>query len=296
MNKKTPLVSVVMTAYNAADFVGEAVESIQNQTYTHWELIVVNDGSTDATGKVLAKLSKNDKRIILISSRKNQGASIASNLGLARVRGQFIARMDADDISIADRLQKQVDFLQRHSDVIAVGGQCELIDKTGQSIGIKSFAQDHEQIYNNLYQYNPIQHPSLMINTELLGKQKITYHTEVLLAHDLEVLFKLTQYGRLANMPSVVLKYRIRHDSLSLKHPKETFRHTLAVRKMAKKMYGYVPTVKGMIIHNLQKVVMFLLPSFVVYPLFRLIRMRKLVEVRSQLSYGVVMLVGTITR
>ncbi|MBP9702681.1 glycosyltransferase family 2 protein [Candidatus Woesebacteria bacterium] len=285
-----------MTAYNAAEFVLEAVESIQNQTYSNWELIIVNDGSTDSTGKILVKLAKNDKRIVLINRRNNRGASVASNIGLSKACGQLIARMDSDDIAMPDRLMEQVKFLLDNTDVIVVGGQCELIDREGNTIGMKNFPTKHEGIYDALYQYNPIQHPSLMINTKLLGKHKITYHTDVLLAHDLEIVFKLAQYGRLANLDSTVLKYRIHNDSLSLKQPKETFKHTLVVREMARHKYGYVPSKRGVVTHIMQKMLMRVLPSFVVYPLFRIIRMRQVVEFKMRLAYAATAIVGIISR
>jgi len=297
MKFKEPLVSVVMTVYNAADFVMDAVESIQNQTYQNWELIVVNDGSSDKTKEILEKIAKTDKRIKVINYVKNRGASYASNLGLSHAKGQFIARMDADDISAPDRLERQVEFLQDHPKVIIVGGQCELIDRDGNSIGMKNFPTSHREIYDALYQYNPIQHPSLMINRKLLGKENITYHTKVLLAHDLEILFKLAQYGRLANLSETVLLYRIHGDSLSLRNPKETFRHTLAVRKMAKQEYGYRPSVKGIVVHNLQKMVMMILPSVVVYPLFRLLRMGRVKQsVQIKWAYVTAAITGILSR
>lgn len=284
MKQKTPLVSVLMTAYNAAEFVVQAVESIQNQTYSNWELIIVNDGSSDTTGKMLHAIASKDKRIRVVHCRKNRGASYASNLGLAKARGQYIARMDADDIAMPDRLSKQIAYLQKHKNVIVVGGQCELIDIYGSSIGMKNFPTKHKEIYDALYQINPIQHPSLMINMKLLGAHKITYHTDVMLAHDLEILFKLAQYGRLANLEDVVLKYRVHNDSLSLKHPKETFRHTLTVRQRGVSQYGYIPSLRGTVINFIQRVVLSILPSEVVYPLFRIVRMKSPLEIGNVLS------------
>lgn len=294
--KKQPSVSVVMTAYNAGEFVATAVESILNQTYQNLELIIVNDGSTDGTGKILREMAKNDRKITLINCRKNRGASEASNLGLVRARGAFMARMDADDISMPDRIEQQVKFLQTHKRVVAVGGQCELIDRAGERIGTKNFPTSHRAIYESLYMFNPIQHPSLMVNTKLLKGNKIIYHTKVLLAHDLEILFHLAQYGELANLDEVVLQYRIHGDSLSLKDPKATFAHTVAVRKIARAMYGYKPSKKGWIVHALQRAVMSLLPSVLVYPLFRVLRMKKLVEVKAQLAYLSAMVVGVFSR
>lgn len=281
MKYREPKVSVVMTAYNAAEFVVEAVKSIQNQTYMNWELIIVNDGSTDGTGEILSKMTKNDIRINLISYKKNRGASYASNIGLAQARGEYIARMDADDIAVSTRIEKQVKFLQHNPKIVAVGGQCKLIDKNGKALGMKNFPISHQEIYHALNQYNPIQHPALMINKKLLGKQRIVYHNDVLLAHDLEILYFLSQFGELANLPDTVLQYRIHNDSLSLRNPKETFRHTLLVRSRGVKIYGYKPTVRGLIVNTVQKVVVTLLPSEIIYPLFRLLRMKSVKEARK---------------
>jgi len=276
-----PLVSVVMTAYNAGKFVEQAVKSIQAQTYPNWELIIVNDGSTDNTLAIVKKIAKNDKRIKKISYAKNRGASYASNSGLAIARGVLIARMDADDIAMSDRFEKQVDFLQSNPKVIAVGGQCELIDSKGKNIGEKSFPLTNNEIYSALYQYNPVQHPTVMVNTKLLGKHKLVYHSDVVLAHDLELLFFLAQYGELANLPDTILKYRIHNDSLSLRNPKKTFRDTIEVRSRAVKMYGYVPTMRGQMMGLLQQMIVSMLPSVIIYPLFHLIRMRQVGGVKN---------------
>ncbi len=281
-NKQTlPLVSVVMTAYNAGKFVGQAVKSIQVQTYPNWELIVVDDGSTDNTLAIVNIIAKSDKRIKVISYSKNRGASYASNIGLAKSRGIYIARMDADDIASRDRFEKQVDFLLSNPKVIAVGGQCELIDSKGKSIGEKSFPLTHVQIYSALYQYNPVQHPTIMVNTKLLGKHKLVYHSDVVLAHDLELLFFLAQYGELANLPDTILKYRIHNDSLSLRNPKKTFHDTVEVRSRAVKIYGYVPTMRGQLMGLIQQMIVSMLPSVIIYPLFHLIRMRQVGDVKN---------------
>jgi hypothetical protein len=201
--------------------------------------------------------------------------------------------MDADDVSVPARIAKQVKFLLNNPKVIAVGGQCELIDRRGNSIGVKNFPTTHTKIYDALYQYNPIQHPSLMINKKLLGRHKITYHTEVLLAHDLEILFKLSKYGSLANLSEVILLYRIHSDSLSLRNPKDTFRHTLIVRKLAREMYGYKPSIYGLFIHAVQKMVMTILPSGIVYPLFRVLRMSRIKEsVQLKWVYATTLIAG----
>lgn len=282
-NTLQPLVSVVMTAYNAGEFVGEAVASIQSQTYPNWELIVVNDGSRDKTGDILKNIAKKDKRIKLISYTKNLGASYASNLGLSKTRGSLIARMDADDIALPDRLATQVEYLLSNPSVIAVGGQCQLIDRNGKVTGEKSFPLTHTQIYWALYQYNPIQHPTIMINTKLLCDKRIQYHSDVVLAHDLELLFFLSRYGKLANLADTVLQYRIHTDSLSLRNPKMTFRDTIAVRKRAVKVLGYKPGTIGRAMDLVQRMIITILPSVIIYPLFHIIRMRQVGDIKTVL-------------
>lgn len=283
-NSLQPLVSVVMTAYNAAEFVGAAVASILSQTYPKLELIVVNDGSSDKTGYILKNIARKDKRIKLISYAKNRGASYASNLGLSKASGSLIARMDADDIALPDRLTKQVEYLLDNPSVIAVGGQCELIDRNGRATGEKSFPLTHIEIYRALYQYNPIQHPTIMINAKLLGSKRIQYHSDVVLAHDLELLFFLSQYGKLANLEDTVLKYRIHTDSLSLRNPKMTFRDTIAVRKRAVKLFGYKPDMMGRAIDMVQRMIIMILPSVIIYPLFHIIRMRQVGDIKTVLK------------
>jgi glycosyltransferase involved in cell wall biosynthesis len=275
MKQRTPLVSVLMTAYNAERYVGQAIKSIIKQTYDTWELVIVDDGSTDKTLDVVKKYAKADKRIRVFQSEKNSGPSHASNLGLSKVKGNLVARMDADDISHPLRLEKQVAYFERYPETVVLGGTCTLIDGNGNYLGMKTFPIGHVPIYQALYRMNPIQHPACMINLSLLPNNKLVYHNGSMLAHDLEMLFEVAQYGQLANMEDVLLYYRQHSASLSLKNPKETFAATLEVRKKAIKRYGYKPNLKSQIIHLMQKLLVFCLPTSMIYPLFTLLRTGK---------------------
>lgn len=272
---KSPLVSVLMTAYNAEPFIEKALLSIINQTYQNLEIIVVDDGSTDNTEKILTRLKKTDRRLKIFRLKQNLGPSLASNFGLTKTRGKFVARMDADDISLPDRIEKQIKFLLRNADIAIVGGQCILIDENGEVIGKKNFPTNHQEIYDALFSINPIQHPSCMINTGLLPRKALYYHNHSLLAHDLELVFKIAQYGKLANLPNIILYYRQHHNSLSLRDPKMTFRATLRVRQRAVQYFGYRPTLKGRLIHSVQTVVVNLLPAKSIYPLFRILHLKQ---------------------
>ena len=273
-NSSRPLVTVLMTAYNTERFIDLAIKSLLKQTYRQLEIIVVDVGSTDKTAAKAVRRAKRDGRLTLFSLPRNCGPSLASNFGLERSRGQFLARMDADDIAFPDRIEKQVSFLDHHPEVVIVGGQCLLINEEGEIIGEKRFPTDHRVIYRSLFQMNPIQHPACMINRRLLPQGKIFYHNHSVLAHDLELVFELAQYGQLANLDEPVLYYRQSANSLSLRNPKETFRATFSIRNKALKAYHYHPSGRGWLSHFGQALAVALLPKGLIYPLFCRMRFR----------------------
>lgn len=277
MNKQDfnqPLVTVLMTAYNAEKFIDKAIASIIYQTYKNLEIIIVDDGSTDNTPKIIEYFKNLDQRIRVIRLKKNKGPSLASNIGLKIAKGEYIARLDADDIALPDRIEKQVKFLLKNPEVAVVGGQCILINEKDRVIGEKKFPLRHNEIYKALFNINPIQHPSCLINRKLLPNEIVYHKNHYVLAHDLELIFELRQFGKLANLDEKVIYYRQYPNSLSLRNPKETFKATFAVRQKALKKYGYQPTLKGYFVHYCQTIVVSILPGQTIYPIFKLIRFK----------------------
>lgn len=268
--QNSSLVSVIITVYNAERFVREAVLSIAKQTYKNIEIIIVNDGSKDQTGAILKSLKKLDSRIKVVNLRKNLGPSLASNIGLKFAKGNYIARMDADDISLPDRIEKQLTFLINNPNVVIVGGNSYLINELGKIIGKKDYPTKHKEIYNSLFTMNSIQHPNCMINKKLLPR--IYYHNHSLLAHDLELFFEASQYGELANLSDITLYYRQSKNSLSFRNPKATFNATVNIRIKAIKKYNYHPTFKALLVHYLQIMIIMCIPNKLIYPLFKFIR------------------------
>jgi hypothetical protein len=165
----TLLVSVLMPVYNGEEYLGEAIESILNQTFRDFEFIIINDGSIDGTAEILAECAERDKRI-QVHQQANQGLTATLNKGLNLARGQYIARMDADDISLPERLATQVDFLNRHSEVGLVSANCYFIDSAGKITHgpflLCSLAG--AQVEWELYWGNPIVHPSIMVRTTVI--------------------------------------------------------------------------------------------------------------------------------
>lgn len=274
---KNPLVSIVMPAYNAGDFLCPSIESILNQTYKNFEFIIVNDASTDETSKILNKYKKIDKRLKVIKNKINLGVSRSANIAINEAKGQFIARMDADDIATPDRIEKQVKFLIKNKRAVAAGGQCELIDKDGIKIGEKRFPTDFDHIKSMIFANVPLQQPSLMVNKKLLPKNFVWYDNNFSSAEELELIFKLFKIGEVRNLKDTILKYRIHSMNTSFVNPKRTFYLTLKTRIKAISNYGYIPSIKGIVTTIAQLVFIILAPDKLIYPIYTYVRgMRKI--------------------
>ena len=196
-------VSVIMAVYNTQQHVGEAIESILNQTYTDFELIVVNDGSQDNSLSVIQ--SYTDSRIRLIS-RENKGVAISRNEAIKVAQGTYTAIMDSDDISTLDRLEKQVQFLQNNPDVIAVGGQLMRCDKHLNPLKMWSYATkvlSYQHAYDFAY---GTPHGGIMVCTQYI--KQVLYRPYFWAAEDYDMLLRLWDKGDFANIPDTVLYYR----------------------------------------------------------------------------------------
>lgn len=261
MKKKIPLISVVMPVYNAGDFLVEAIESILNQTYKNFEFIIVDDASTDNSWKILKKFAKKDKKIKLFQLEKNLGVSTTVKYAISRTKGKYLARMDADDIALPNRLEKQLNYLLTHKNTVAIGGQCQLIDKNGKKIGKKIFPTSYEKIYEYIFKFIPLQQPTLMIARERLPKDFEFYQDGLNIAEEVELLFKLFRYGKVENIKDYVLQYRLHDHNSSLINLKSTYFFTLYSRIMAIFKYGYKPSLSGLIFTLAQSILVLFLPS-----------------------------------
>lgn len=214
----TPEISVLMPVYNAEKYLKLAVASILNQSFTNFEFIIINDGSTDNTLAILESFAKQDKRIRLIS-RENKGLIATLNEGLILAKGPLIARMDADDISLPERFEKQLAYLESNPNYIAVGILANLIDSDGDLIGPFGDWLTHEEIDNAhiIGSGGAIIHPSAMIRRQYLinigGYSEDYPHAE-----DLDLWLKLAEVGKLANLPDRLFQYRQHVGSIGYAH------------------------------------------------------------------------------
>lgn len=205
MNTK-PLVSVVLSVYNCEKYLAEAIDSILAQTWTDLEFVIVDDGSTDSTPDILSSYS--DSRIKLIS-QKNRGLAPALNAGIQNALGKYIARMDADDISLPNRLEKQVEFMENNSYCSVLGSNALLIDMNGNYLYTSSVPLTGEKINSVLNTQSPFFHSSVIFRKDDFLKcggyfEKIKHHFE-----DFILWHKMKQLGRLCNLEEPLIKYRI---------------------------------------------------------------------------------------
>lgn len=263
--KKQPFVSVIMPAYNAENYIGEAIRSIITQSYKNWELIVVNDASTDNTLQI-ARQYKNryPKKIRLINlqtSLKKEGDP-AANIGILHSRGSYIAKMDADDIAEPHRLAKQVAFLENNKHYSVVGSSAYVIDREGEIIGNKKMPKDHLDIYREYINFHPMIHPTIMFRKKIMGKKKYFYLGKYSTSNDYYTLFTLICQGhRFKNLDENLLRYRIYGGNSSFQNIKRKFINTLKIKiEMVLKFYYPINT-KAALQTALQTAAVLLLPQ-----------------------------------
>lgn len=207
-----PHLTVLMPVYNGDKYLAEAVDSILTQTWTDYEFIIINDGSTDETKAILDRHT--DPRLVKVTHQRNRGLVQALNHGLSLARGPYIARMDADDISLPERLQQQVQFLEKHPHLGILGTQVMYIDPRGRPLS-RSFnpTQTHLLPWHLLFR-NCISHPSVMVRRavyERLGGYDPAYlHIE-----DYELWLRSMFVTQIANLDQIYVQYRVHPTSVS---------------------------------------------------------------------------------
>ena len=245
---KNPEVSVLIPVYNADKYLGEAIDSILNQDFTDFELIVINDGSTDESEAIVN--SYNDARIIYVKNSENIKLIDTLNKGLALCRGQFIARMDADDISYRSRLKEQVSFLRSNPKIGVLGSYYRKINETGGYLnGVVQLSESHEEIYCDfLFKSCPIVHPSVLIRKSVLKNLNPIFKKEFLHAEDMDLWCRLIHKTKFFNLSKTLIKYRIHQNQVTNQHNLINRENTLKIKKRFLK--ENFPSLKNHLIHN----------------------------------------------
>jgi glycosyltransferase involved in cell wall biosynthesis len=214
MSEFIPTISVLMPVYNSAQYLRQAVESILAQTFTDFEFLIIDDGSTDASLKILQTYAAQDQRIHL-TTRENRGLARSLNQMLTYAKGEFIARMDGDDIAMPERFARQVEFLRREADVVCVGSAMDWIDEQSRFLGHCPVPESDQEIQRWLLGgISLLHHPCAMARRasvlEVGG-----YNETMMASSDLDLWLRLGEIGRLANLTDMLLQYRLHQQSIT---------------------------------------------------------------------------------
>ena len=211
------LISVIMSVYNGEKYLVQAIDSILNQTYQNFEFIIIDDCSTDNSSHILQEYAQKDSRIKIIKKEKNigiKGFIENLNLGISIAKGKYIARMDQDDVSLPERFQKQVDFLENNPEITLVGAQLNLVNEQNKITGEAIAALHHRDIVKRITSQIQLFHPVIMFRKD----QNIQYREKFLYCEDYDLYLNLiTQGKKLANINEKLLHYRILESSISRK-------------------------------------------------------------------------------
>lgn len=207
-------ISVLMPVFNGGKYLSVAIDSVLAQTYGDFEFLILNDGSTDETPHILREYARRDSRL-RVTSRGNKGLVASLNELLGQARGQFVARMDADDISLPERFIRQIHFLEDRQDVVCVGGNVEVIDDRGRTLTVWKYFESDEQIQERQL----TGHAGVCHGTSMMRREALVgiggYDARYSLAEDLDVSLRLSEVGKLANLDEVIYKFRLHNKSVS---------------------------------------------------------------------------------
>lgn len=229
MTNKIPRVSVLMSAHNSEKYIAQAIESILNQTFTDFDFIIVNDGSTDTTAEIVQKYADVDKRIVFVNNKKNHMIE-SLNQGLDLCRGEYIARMDSDDIALPERFAKQVEYMDAHQECGACGTWAK---KFGPGINSEDYIKHHKvmRLMDFLVYGCRIVNPSAMIRRAILVDNNIKYEADFKFAEDYGFWTRVAKYTQVHNIPQVLLNYRWHGGNISVVHKTSQLECTERIRK-----------------------------------------------------------------
>lgn len=209
-----PRVSVLVSCYNAADYLQEAVESILTQTYSDYELLLINDGSTDDTLRIIEEYAQQDSRVSVLD-KENTGLADSLNAGLKIAKGEWIARLDVDDIALPDRLARQVAFTRADTSIVLLGSNCVLVDQCGGRIGSYRYPKEHGSLVNHIaVGRSPFPHSSAFFHRKTangLGG----YNPRFVRCQDADLWLRLSETGTIACLPEPLVKIRKHSSNIS---------------------------------------------------------------------------------
>lgn len=264
-------VSVVMPVYNTEKYVWEAIQSILSQTFTDYELVIIDDCSSDNSYKICQEYAKHDDRIKLYKNEKNIWVVRTRNELFKKVSkdSSYIAILDADDISKPNRLKKQYDYLEQNTDISIIWSHIQIIDESSNTIWYRKYPTSYEQVKNTIIKKSPLAQPAVMIRkSDLLNIGD--YNTDFERCQDYELWFRFFDAGyRITNIDDYLLSYRVFDWQGKSKHLKLTLDNTIKIQKKYiynKKYYS----ISNILHHHLLKSLS-ILPNNIILKIFKIL-------------------------
>jgi len=215
---------------------------VLGQTFTDFEFLIIDDGSTDGSLEILREYSRKDPRIKIVT-RPNRGLTNTLNEGLSLARGEFLARMDADDVCMPRRFERQLPYLKEYPDCVLVGSRVLLMDPEGLPIREMCLEQNHDEIdAGHLNRQWPVVHPAAMMRMSAL-KQIGGYRNEFNTLEDLDLFLRLAEVGKLANLPDILLHYRQHFASVTHSREEKQIQIRQAIYDQTRARRGLPPDV-----------------------------------------------------
>lgn len=208
---KTPRISVLMPAYNSEKYIAESIESILNQTFIDFEFIIINDGSTDNTAKIINQYATKDSRIKFVNNSKNKGLIGVLNEGLELCRGEYIARMDSDDISLPTRFEKQIAYMDAHPECGVLGTYFHVFGTRNEDIILPQYVRILDLAYACM-----VGHPTIMLRKSVIDKYDFRYDFNYKHAEDYELWSRMIMVTEIHNLPEILLYYRLGDTNVSV--------------------------------------------------------------------------------
>ena len=220
-----PLVTVFLPAYNCEKYIAQAIDSVLAQTYRNFELLICNDGSTDRTEEII--LSYADERIKYLKNEENIQLIATLNKGLQMASGKYLARMDADDICLPQRLEKQVELMEAKPEVIVCGSWVEIF---GAESSVFQYPETHEEIETTMLFYSAISHPASIWRLEIIRRNNLKISSNYVHAEDYHFWIQCQQFGNFYNLQEVLLRYRVHEDQMGFVDPSHNLCSTARIK------------------------------------------------------------------
>lgn len=212
-----PKISAIMSCYNAEHFLREAIESILSQSYTDFEFILIDDGSTDDTLEIIRDYAHQDTRIIVVE-KENTGLTYSLNVGIGMARGEWIARLDADDIALPQRFEEQINCLGKCKDIVLLGSGCIEIDRFGRKVKRHRYPTTHRRFIHSIERgKSPFPHSSVMYKTDTVRKIG-GYRIRMNGAEDVDLWLRLGREGHIHCINKPLIKLRKHNESITAKN------------------------------------------------------------------------------